>query len=134
MFTQSAGVILVLKSYKGAKHFLSIKYKIKLCVKKILVFIFSAVYYFSKEPKKFKYSLAISAIMKNEGAYLDEWIKYHICAGVEKFYLYDNESSDNTHEILEPYIKSGIVELKYFPGKTKQLAAYRDAIKNHKDL
>ncbi|MDR2772593.1 MAG: glycosyltransferase family 92 protein [Elusimicrobiota bacterium] len=50
-----------------------------------------------------------------------------------KFYIYDNGSSDNLREILEPYIKSGIVEYKYFPGKKMQLFAYRDAVKRYKN-
>jgi glycosyltransferase involved in cell wall biosynthesis len=45
---------------------------------------------------------------------------------VEKFYIYDNESTDDTREVLEPYIKAGIVEYKYWPGQAQQLIAYKD--------
>lgn len=83
--------------------------------------------------KKFPYELSIVAIMKNEGAYLKEWLDYHILVGVEKFYLYDNDSTDDTKQILKPYIKSGIVEYTYFPGTKQQNPAYIDAINRFSD-
>lgn len=79
----------------------------------------------------FKHELSVVAIMKNEGAYLKEWIEFHILAGVEKFYLYDNESTDDTFEILKPYIERGIVDYIFFPGKNQQNPAYIDAINKH---
>jgi len=80
----------------------------------------------------FKYNLSICAILKNEGEYLAEWIEFHRIVGVEKFYIYDNESSDNTKDVLAPYIKSGIVEYTYWPGWGQQGAAYNDCIAKHK--
>lgn len=76
--------------------------------------------------------LAIVSIIKNEGQYIEEWVRYHIVAGVQKFYLYDNDSSDNTREILEKYITDGYVELIPYPGVAKQLPAYNDAIAKHR--
>lgn len=32
--------------------------------------------------------LSIVAIIKNEGQYIEEWVRYHIVVGVQKFYLY----------------------------------------------
>lgn len=81
--------------------------------------------------KKFSNELAITAIMKNEGPYLKEWLDFHILVGVTKFYLYDNESTDNTAEILKPYIKQGIVDYTYWPGKIQQVPSYNDSIKKH---
>ena len=71
-----------------------------------------------------KHYLAVCAIAKNEGPYFKEWIEWHREQGVEKFYIYDNESTDCTKEVLQPYIESGLVEYTYFPGYRKQLAAY----------
>ena len=79
-----------------------------------------------------KYYLTICAIAKNEGAYFEEWIEWHKKMGVEKFYLYDNESTDNTKEVLAPYIESGLVEYKFFPGHRMQLAAYDDCLERHR--
>jgi glycosyltransferase involved in cell wall biosynthesis len=70
--------------------------------------------------------------MKNEGEYLKEWLDYHIKIGVEKFYLCDNESTDNTCKILQPYIEKGIVDYTYWKGKGQQLSTYRNAIKRTK--
>ncbi|MCE5332002.1 MAG: glycosyltransferase family 92 protein [Bacteroidales bacterium] len=79
-----------------------------------------------------KYYLTICAIAKNEGPYFKEWIEWHKKLGVEKFYIYDNESTDNTKEVLEPYINSGLVEYIYFPGKRQQLLAYDDCLEKHR--
>lgn len=72
--------------------------------------------------------LSIVAIIKNEGQYIEEWVRYHIVAGVQKFYLYNNDSSDNTEEVLKKYIDAGYVNLIPFPGVAMQLLAYNDAI------
>lgn len=79
-----------------------------------------------------QYYLAVCAIAKDEGPYFKEWIEWHCKQGVDKFYVYDNESTDCTKEVLEPYIKSGLVEYTYFPGYRMQLAAYDDCIDKHR--
>jgi len=85
-----------------------------------------------KNHTKPQYYLAICAIAKNEGAYFQEWIEWHKKMGVEKFYIYDNESTDNTKEILEPYIKSGLVDYTFFPGQEQQIPAYDDCLEKHR--
>jgi glycosyltransferase involved in cell wall biosynthesis len=89
------------------------------------------VNYILHNKDKFEYEIGIVAIMKNEAPYIKEWIEYHIYSGVEKFYLYDNESTDNTKEVLKEYIQKGIVEYIYYPGRgTKiQINAYADAVR-----
>lgn len=77
-------------------------------------------------------SLAVCAIIKDEARYIQEWLEYHIYYGVKKFYIYDNESSDNTKKILGSYINSGIVEYTYWPGTGVQQSAYNDAINKHR--
>lgn len=79
-----------------------------------------------------KYYLSVCAIAKNESPYFKEWIEWHLNHGVDKFYIYDNESTDNTKSILKPYIKSGIVDYKYWSGHRRQLAAYDDCLKNNR--
>ncbi|MBQ9304363.1 glycosyltransferase family 92 protein [Butyrivibrio sp.] len=74
--------------------------------------------------KKYKYDLAFVACILNEARYIEEWIEYHRLVGVDKFYIFDNGSTDNTKEILQKYIDEGIVDLEYFPGKGKQLDMY----------
>ena len=79
-----------------------------------------------------KYYLAVCAIAKNEGPYFKEWIEWHRAHGVEKFYIYDNESTDCTQEVLMPYIESGLVEYNYWPGMKQQLPAYDDCFERHR--
>ncbi len=79
-----------------------------------------------------KYYLAVCSVVKNEGPYFQEWIEWHKNLGVEKFYIYDNESSDNTKEILTPYIESGLVEYTFWPGKKQQLPVYDDCLNKHR--
>lgn len=79
-----------------------------------------------------KYYLAVCAIAKNEGPYFKEWIEWHRKMGVEKFYIYDNGSTDCTREVLEPYVRSGVVEYTFFPGHRQQLAAYDDCFDRHR--
>jgi len=76
--------------------------------------------------------LAVCAIAKNEGPYFREWIEWHLKQGVEKFFIYDNESTDETKEVLAPYVEKGIVEYNYFPGRKRQLAAYDDCLERHR--
>ena len=65
----------------------------------------------------FLHDLAIVAIMKNEGHYLKEWLDYHLPAGVDHFYIYDNDSPDNQAEVTAPYIKAGLVDYFLASGK-----------------
>ena len=81
----------------------------------------------------FKHNIAIVAICKNEGPYIKEWIEYHKLVGIDKFYIYDNESNDSTQLVLKKYINNGIVKYTYFPGKARQLDAYNDAINKYKN-
>ncbi len=80
----------------------------------------------------FLYDFAIVAIMKNEGHYVKEWLDYHLAAGVDHFYIYDNESTDNFKEVLQPYIEAGTVTYTFYPGVGKQIRAYNDAFKNYR--
>lgn len=80
----------------------------------------------------FLYDLAITAILKNEGHYLKEWLDYHLLAGVDHFYLYDNDSTDNQAEVAKPYIEAGLVDYFPLPGKVMQHFAYNDAVNRFK--
>jgi Glycosyltransferase family 92 len=60
--------------------------------------------------------LAVCSMFRNEGAHLAEWIEFHRLVGVERFYLYDNESDDDSFDVLAPYIADGIVVRYERPG------------------
>ena len=83
--------------------------------------------------KNNKVYLSITAVLQNEAPYIKEWIEYHRLVGVERFYIYDNESTDNVKEILKPYIDLGIVCYHYVPGIAMQNKVYRDALYKYKN-
>lgn len=76
--------------------------------------------------------LAVCAIAKDEGPYFKEWIEWHRSIGVDRFYIYDNDSRDDTLGVLRPYIEAGIVEYHPFPGYRRQIAAYDDCLERHR--
>ena len=81
----------------------------------------------------FAHEMGMVAIAKNEGPYIREWIEYHKLVGFTIFYIYDNDSTDNTRQLLQPYIEHGEVAYTFFPGTARQLDAYNDAVARHKD-
>ncbi len=84
------------------------------------------------EPPREKVYLSVASIFKDEPDII-EWIEYHKIAGVERFYLYDNDSRDDYETILKPYIDSGLVCYKKIHGQAMQRAAYKDAVYRYKD-
>ena len=81
------------------------------------------------------YELVVMAMFRNEAHHLKEWVEYHRMIGVDYFLLYDDESTDNWREVLDPYIKEGIVKAidwsKQHVGQHHRIAqvkAYRDAL------
>lgn len=110
--------IMLLK--RAAKALLAIKYRVYLSLCAMGV----------KEREK-KFKVCICAIFKDESEILKEWIEYHLIVGIEHFYLYNNNSSDGFREILEPYIKTGIVTLVEWPKRHAQMEAYEDCIRKY---
>ncbi len=76
--------------------------------------------------------LSVCAIAKDEGTYFKEWIEWHLGHGVEKFYIYDNGSTDETKSVLAPYMNKGVVDYIYWPGHRRQLAAYDDCLERNR--
>lgn len=62
------------------------------------------------------YRLSLCAVVRNEEFYVQEWVLWHYLHGVQHFYLYDNESDDDTREYLQPLVERGLVTLKRAPG------------------
>ena len=63
----------------------------------------------------FRHEVAVALRFKNEASYLAEWIEFHHASGIEHFYLYNNNSTDNFQEVLAPYVRSGLVTLHDWP-------------------
>lgn len=47
--------------------------------------------------------LAVVGIIKNEAKFIEEWIEYYLLSGADKIILFDNESTDQTAEIVKRY-------------------------------
>jgi hypothetical protein len=70
-------------------------------------------------------NLAVGAIFKNEGPYLDEWINHYLDRGVEHFFLINDQSTDDSVLILEKYLKNvttfNVTETINFNGRQEYL-------------
>ncbi|MCR4892811.1 MAG: glycosyltransferase family 92 protein [Lachnospiraceae bacterium] len=77
--------------------------------------------------------LGFGVIVQNEARYLPEWIEYHKLIGVSRFFIYNNESSDNIEEVLEPYITEGTVTYYNWPGQAQQQIVYDHIINNYQN-
>jgi glycosyl transferase family 92 len=77
--------------------------------------------------------LAVCAIYRNEADYLREWIEFHRLVGVERFFLYDNESTDAHREVLAPYVERGIATVEPWPQFPGQMTAYEHCLKTHRE-
>ena len=86
----------------------------------------------SVDKNLFLYDLAVVSIMKNEDPYVKEWLDYHLLAGVNHFFIYDNESEDNFKEVLQPYIDAGLVTYIFYPGIVRQIQAFNAAVRDYK--
>ena len=77
--------------------------------------------------------LSVFAIYYNEARYLQEWIEFHKLVGFERFYLYNNLSTDHHRQVLAPYIADGTVIHHEWPVEPAQMAGYRDVLERYRD-
>ena len=90
----------------------------------LLVFIIFLFFSCSSQPSH-PYRLAICAMFKNEAPWLKEWILYHHeVLKVDHFYLYNNDSTDQYKEILQPFIDQQWVELIDWSSNTPSHQTY----------
>jgi Glycosyltransferase family 92 len=75
------------------------------------------------------FRLAVAAIVKDEGRYLEEWLAHHILLGCEHFYLFDNGSTDDSREVLKKFINYGYVTRIDWPVFPGQIDAYNFAVR-----
>ena len=81
----------------------------------------------------FENQLAFVLPVKNESEYIEEWLEYNYAIGVDKFYIYNNESTDRSAllKVLQPWIDKKIVDFEDYPGRAAQLPIYNDAVRRH---
>jgi hypothetical protein len=76
--------------------------------------------------------LNVCAIYRNEAPYLREWIEFHRIVGAERFFMYDNGSTDAHFEVLAPYLGDGTVVVHDWPSRDRpQEPAYDDCLRRH---
>jgi len=75
------------------------------------------------------YFLSVIAIFKNETMNLKVWLDHYLWQGVDHFYLIDNGSSDNPLNILDSYIKDGLVTYRFKPKRFAQEEHYNEMYK-----
>ena len=72
---------------------------------------------------------SVVVIVKNEARYIKEFVLFYQATGADRVYVYDNDSTDNLVEVLQPFVDTGYVVYQKWPGRVVQTAAYRDAIR-----
>lgn len=73
----------------------------------------------------------LAAIAKNEGRYLAEWIVHHRRIGFDEIVVYDNESTDDSWEILRFFAGRIGLQARRWPtlrGASPQISAYNDIL------
>lgn len=113
-------------------------------MKPLMVFFLTTHLFFSTicsrsftNERNYIFDVALVAIFQDESRFLKEWIEFHKLVGVQHFYLYNNNSTDNYQEVLSEYVKSGLVDLIEWPSENNswknfcykiQPGAYWDAV------
>jgi hypothetical protein len=77
---------------------------------------------------------ALCAIAKDEDRYLREWIDFHTMIGVERFFLYDNESKVPITETLKDYDLENFITIIPVQGKAAQKPAYNHCLQEFRDV
>ena len=75
------------------------------------------------------YELSVGAVFRNESDSIQEWIEHYLFHGTEHFYLINDDSTDNSVQVIQPYVDAGFVTL-YNTDWGRYLGRQRD-IYNH---
>uniref|UniRef100_A0A7S1PJ02 Glycosyltransferase family 92 protein n=1 Tax=Percolomonas cosmopolitus TaxID=63605 RepID=A0A7S1PJ02_9EUKA len=68
------------------------------------------------EPK-----LIVATLAYNQANFLREWIEFHLMQGVDLIVVFDHGSTDNTYNVLRPYIDRHVVDWIKFPAEYRFL-------------
>lgn len=69
-------------------------------------------------------------VIKNEATYLDEFIQYYLGSGFDKILILDDKSTDNTKEVVKPYVEMGKVDYYYETAITPIAGLHREKYRN----
>jgi glycosyltransferase involved in cell wall biosynthesis len=80
---------------------------------------------------------ALVVIAKDEARYLPEWVAYHLAIGIDRIFLYDNDSTDSTPAMVERLAQSFPIERIDWQGagrESPQRSAYNDSLARLSDF
>ncbi|MBL8546133.1 MAG: glycosyltransferase family 2 protein [Hyphomonadaceae bacterium] len=75
---------------------------------------------------------SVFAALKDEAEYLEEWLAHHALVGAERFYLYENNSTDATREIIENAKRFYDIRSYSFTGQPAQDLAMSHFLETHR--
>ncbi len=77
-------------------------------------------------------TVAACLMIRNECAYLEEWLAFHSLMGISHFRIYDNESDDGSSELIDRLAQHFNIERIVWrvPGYLRQVSAYNDAARS----
>lgn len=78
-----------------------------------------------------KHRVAAVLMARDEGIYLPEWISHHVLIGIDHIFVYTNDNSDGSDELLNALAANGIITLirnSFAPGVNPQRKVYQHAI------
>ena len=76
--------------------------------------------------------LSVCSMFLNGERYLAEWLEFHLLMGIERFFLYDHESTDASRDVLAPYVEEGTVVVYDWPVHPGQVEAFEDCVQRHR--
>jgi glycosyltransferase involved in cell wall biosynthesis len=76
--------------------------------------------------------LAACVIVKNEARYIYEWLSFHYVVGVDKFFIYNNNSDDDTLAVIRRWPRQDRIVVIDWPMVPGQRAAYEHMIREHR--
>lgn len=77
----------------------------------------------------------ICACARDEGLYIEDWVRYHLALGFSKIIIYDNNlpGDSSLPEILREHVKAGRVDIIDARGRTAfQLSAYNECLARYR--
>lgn len=77
--------------------------------------------------------MSLCLVTKDRNVDLPEWVLYHLLAGVDHFFIYDNDSKIPVTETLAPEIKSGYVTVIPLHGGMPQPRAYKACLSDFRE-
>lgn len=75
-----------------------------------------------EQPAAPKTKLCACTMVWNKAQFIREWVLFHTFMGVEKYFVYDNDSDDNTEEVLDSLSDYNVSRMVWPWIKTQQAA------------